>query len=199
MTRLTCLAAIAACSCMVACETPDRDRVNENTPIAGPTAATGQGLDAQFFQEAADANQAEVALARIAMTRASHPDVRRFAQMMIDEHGRAQNDLLELARIQGHSPQPTLTPDRQQLQDRLERLSGPEFDRAYIEAMVREHQRAITKFENQVRTGRDVQAKNYAADQLDHLRHHLENARDIQFRLDAPPGPGTLQDGGQLR
>jgi len=188
MTRLACLLAVGACSFLVACETPDRDRVNENTPISGPSGSTGQGMDTQFLQDAANSNHAEVMLGRLAMARANHPDVRRFAQMMMDDHGKAQNDLLALARDQGGTIEPQLGPDHRRLQDQLTRLQGAEFDRAYIDAMVKEHQQAISKFENQVRSGRDVQVKNYAADTLSHLRHHLETARDIQNRLSSGSG-----------
>jgi putative membrane protein len=165
------------------CQTDDADAVDENTPISGPTASSGQGKDAAFMRNADIINNAEVQIGQLAIERGQNPDIRRFAEMLVNDHQDNRQKLQQLAQTQDVQLSAGLDQKHRQTLDRLSQLQGAEFDRAFIDEMVKGHQDAISKFEEQVRTGQDPQAKSYAADTLPALRHHLQFAKDIQSRL----------------
>jgi putative membrane protein len=173
----------AAAALAGGCETQDRDRVNETTPIAGPTATSGQGQDADFLRTASHINQAEVDAGRMAMERAIDPEVRRFGEMLANDHRESLQELEQLASQQDIALPQQLDNKHQQMLSRLSQLQGAQFDREFINEMVKRHEEAISRFENQMRSGRDAQAKSYAANAIPSLREHLRIAREIEARL----------------
>ncbi len=91
----------------------------------------------QFIEKAAIANMAEIQLGQLAATNAQDPQVKQFAQMMVSEHTQALDQLRSAA---GSSTLPSsLDKKHQKLHDKLSKLQGAEFDRAYIDAMVDAH------------------------------------------------------------
>lgn len=181
------LAAGLSVGLLGACET-DNDGVDENTPISGPTATSGIGKDAAFMRTADIINNAEVQIGQLALERGQHPDVKRFADMLVNDHSANRQKLQQLADTQDVELPSSLDQKHRQLLDRLSQLQGAEFDRAFIDEMVKGHEDAVSQFENQVRSGQDPQAKSYAADTLPDLRHHLQTAKDIQARLKGDMG-----------
>jgi putative membrane protein len=153
-----------------------------------------QGADSSFMTDVARANAAELKLADLAVQKSQNQDVKRFAQMLTDDHTKAGDELGAIARHENVSL-PT-EPDQTQKQtaDRLSALSGESFDREWINTMVDDHQKTITKFENESRSGKDAQVKSWAAKTLPTLRRHLQHARDIQSRLG---NKGMENSGGQ--
>lgn len=91
----------------------------------------------KFIQKAAIANMAEIQLGQLAETRAESPEVKAFAKMMVDDHTKALDELKQAA---GTTAIPsTLDKKHQKLHDKLSKLSGAEFDKKYMEAMVDGH------------------------------------------------------------
>src|SRR5215470_1788973 len=129
-----------------------------------------------FMQDAASGGQAEVSLGRMAANKAASPEVRRFAERMVKDHGAAGDQLKELAQRRGVSLSTRLDPADRELIDRLGKLSGPEFDREYMRAMVDDHEKDVAKFEREVKAGRDADVKAFAERTLPTLRQHLELA-----------------------
>jgi putative membrane protein len=72
------------------------------------------------------------------------------------------------------------------LHERLSRLSGREFDREYIKAMVDAHQNTVERFERQAKGGDDPEVKQFVSKTLPTVRQHLERAQQIQQLLDQP-------------
>ncbi len=177
------------------CETDNNGGgVSESTPISGPTASSGVGKDAAFMRSADIINNAEVQLGRLALERGEHPDVKRFAEMLVNDHQENRDQLHQLASTQDVELPSDLDQKHRQIMDRLSRLEGAEFDRAFINEMVTGHQDAVNKFEDEIRIGQDAQVKSYAANTLPVLRHHLQFAKDIQSRLNGDMGSGLNHD-----
>lgn len=170
------------------CETGDEGGVDETTPISGPTATSGEGKDAAFLRSADIINSAEVQIGQLALERGQHPDIKRFAEMLVNDHQDNRQEVQQLAGSQDVELPSGLDQKHQQMLDRLSRLEGAAFDRAFIGDMVKGHQEAVNKFEEEVRTGQDPQVKSYAANTLPVLRHHLQFAKDIQARLNGDTG-----------
>jgi putative membrane protein len=135
--------------------------------------------DRRFLTGAIADGIAEVELARIARTRASDPQVQAFAQRMEQDHGQANDELVRLANAKfvATDAKPGLMQRRDA--NRLSRLSGAQFDRAYMQHMVAAHRSAVAKFDKASREARDAELKDLAARTLPTLRAHLEAAQGL--------------------
>lgn len=106
---------------------------------SGPSNPDSRDALQKFVEKAAIANMAEIQFSQLAQQKAQDPEVKQFAQEIADQHTKAQSDLQQAASTQGISLPSSLDSKHQKIQDRLSNLSGPDFDRAYIKAMVKSH------------------------------------------------------------
>jgi putative membrane protein len=121
----------------------------------GDTSASQHGRMRQddpqkFVEKAAISNMAEIQLSQLAQQRAQDPDVKQFAQMMVDEHTKAQNELQQAASASNYTIPASLDSKHQKTYDKLSNLNGAEFDRAYMKAMVNAHEDAAKLLEKRV-------------------------------------------------
>lgn len=144
--------------------------------VAGAPAALSSA-DRAFVEEAAASGMAEVVLGRMADQKASNAQVRQFGARMVQDHGRANSELLSLAAARGMRLATSLPAHQQAEADRLGRLTGTDFDRAYLRHMLEEHQAAVSRFAQQAQAGSDAQLKAWAGRILPTLREHLQLAR----------------------
>ena len=148
----------------------------------GTTGRTGEGAQ-DFVRFAMTANMAEIELGKLAQQRASNMQVKNFAQQMVEDHTKASAELKQAAgstQSQGQDGQ--LDPKHRQLRDRLSKLSGAEFDREYMSAMVEDHRMAVQRFKQQASSG-SGELQNFAKMQLPALQNHLEMAQKIQSQV----------------
>lgn len=151
-------------------------------------AASVQPQDKQFAVEAAGGNQAEVELGRMAADKAESTDVVNFGEMMVTDHGKAAEELQQIAqqlKIELPSELPQKAKDDK---ERLSGLSGAEFDRAYMDLMVSGHEKDIELFQKEADSGQATELKQYAEDTLPVLKDHLEQAKQIQQQLTTEGG-----------
>jgi putative membrane protein len=99
--------------------------------------------------------------------------------MMVADHSKANEELKALAARKNVRLPEDLKLEHKSDKERLAKLSGPAFDEAYASHMVKDHQKAVTLFGQQARTGTDPAAKQWAARTLPTLEQHLAKARDI--------------------
>src|SRR5215831_4618920 len=108
----------------------------------GPAAAAEmQKSDLQFLRNSAHGGQAEVTLSNLALERAQSPEVRQFAQRMVDDHSKANQALMDLAKTRDVKLSMTLPKDAKQAQKKLSGLSGAAFDREFMKDMVSDHEK----------------------------------------------------------
>jgi putative membrane protein len=139
--------------------------------------------DEIFLKEAAGGALAEVKLGQIALERASDPQVKAFAQRMLDDHTRAKAELAHLA-VAKHIELPDDVETKQQaMADRLGSLSGSNFDRAYVDAMLDDHEEDVEHFKHKASTTQDAAIKAWVSRTLPTLETHLRLARDLHDRL----------------
>jgi putative membrane protein len=136
--------------------------------------------DADFAVEAADGGMLEVQLGTLALTKASSPEVKQFAQMMVDDHSKANNELKAIAQQKNISLPTVLGDDHQKKYDNLNEKAGADFDKDYIDLMVKDHKDDIKEFEDEGNDGKDAEIKSWAAGKVATLRHHLEMAERTQ-------------------
>jgi putative membrane protein len=157
-------------------------------------AAAQTGADGAFMVQAADGGITEVQLGRLATQRAGDPAVRDFGQRMVVDHGRANTELIQIARQQGVALPNDMSPEHRALYDRLAVMSGPDFDRAYMRTMVDDHTKDVADFQREAQTGRDPMVRAWAARTLPVLQEHLRLAQTIESRvagLPATPGAAS--------
>ena len=157
------------------------------TPTARPAddmrtqATTPRGtFEKDFIEEAAASGMAEVRLGDLAQQKASNAEVKQFAQQLVKEHTKANSELEQIAAAQNVTPPQELKSKHQKAYDKLSKLSGDEFDKAFVKQMVQDHQAAVKLFERGSKNVTDPQVKQFASSTLPKLQNHLEEARRLQ-------------------
>lgn len=152
-------------------------------------------LATSFLKEAAMSGHAEIELSNIALRQATRPEVRDFAQRMVDDHTAANNRAMELARARNIALPSQPDTMHRQAADRLLSMRGEEFDREYMRLMVSDHEQAVRRFEAAARDVRDPEVNRFVTRTLPILRDHLEMARNIE----AGRGAGMQMDPNRTR
>ncbi|HEY8607840.1 MAG TPA: DUF4142 domain-containing protein [Noviherbaspirillum sp.] len=138
---------------------------------------------------------AEVQLSQIALQRAQNGAVTQYAQMMIDEHTRANNDISQVAQAKGVSLPSDVTAEQRAAAEELSRLSGADFDKAYMNHNVIVHALDVRQTEVQASGGTDPDVRALAARTLPHLRTHLQEATSLYQSLPTNLLLGAYADG----
>nr|ALS88907.1 protein of unknown function (DUF4142) [uncultured bacterium] len=136
--------------------------------------------DQKFVQQAAQAGIAEVDAGKLASSQGSSDSIKKFANQMVQDHGKANDELKQIAQGKGAIVPDTADRAHRSLLDKLKKLSGPQFDRRYIaDAGVRDHQEAVRLFRDEANKGADPDVKAFAQKTLPVIESHLQMARDI--------------------
>jgi putative membrane protein len=135
--------------------------------------------DTAFVKKAARGGLAEVELGQLAVQKASSEEVKKFGQRMVDDHSKANDELKQVA-AQEHIDLPQdLSAKDKATKARLEKLSGEQFDKAYMTDMVKDHQKDVAEFEHESKTAKVPAVKSFAQQTLPTLRDHLKEAEKI--------------------
>jgi putative membrane protein len=135
--------------------------------------------DKKFVREAAQGGLAEVELGKLATEKASNDEVKKFGQHMVDDHTKAGDELKEVASSEGIQIAQQLSAKDKLTKERLSKLSGEQFDKAYMADMVKDHTQDVADFERESRSGVNPDVKDFAAKTLPTLKDHLRQAREI--------------------
>ncbi len=147
--------------------------------------AGAQGSDTVFVKKAAEGGLAEVELGKLATEKASSDDVKQFGQRMVDDHSKANDQLKQVASQKNLTLPTDLNAKDKAQKDRLSKLSGKAFDRAYMRSMVMDHTKDVAEFKKEANSGADPDVKNFASQTLPTLQDHLKSARDVASKVGA--------------
>jgi putative membrane protein len=132
------------------------------------------------MMEAAAGGMAEVELARLAVEKASSDDVKKYAQQMIDDHTKANQELMQVASQKSVTLPGGPDVKHMALMEKMHNLSGADFDRMYIkEAGVKDHSKMEKLFMKESTGGKDSDARAFASKTLPTVQMHLKMARDL--------------------
>ena len=145
---------------------------------ANTTKTAKAGADQTFVMKAARGGLAEVELGKLAQDKATNDEVKQFGKKMVDDHGKANDELKSLAQSKNITLPTDLSVKDKALHDRLAKLSGAAFDRAYMQAMLKDHREDVNEFRTESRSGSDPEVKQWAAKTLPTLESHLKLAQD---------------------
>jgi putative membrane protein len=161
---------------------------NANMAAAKPPSDKGDnvvtGGDLAFMGDAAMGNMAEVELGHLAVKQGDSKDVKQFGQHMVDDHSKANEELKQLAQQKKVMPPPDVSPEQKQAMEKLTKLQGAEFDRAYVKDMVEDHVKDVTAFEAVSKNATDADVKAFATKTLPVLRQHLQMIQGIAAKMD---------------
>jgi putative membrane protein len=154
------------------------------SPMAVPATRAGiSASDSSFLRKAAEGGVAEVALGNLAKDKATDPDVKQFAQKMVDDHSKANVELKKLANQKGVAVPGEADSKTNKEMDKLSKLSGPEFDKAYMKLMVSDHQKDVAEFNTEYEHTSDPDVKDFVGKTLPTLQEHLRMAREDHTKV----------------
>ena len=139
---------------------------------AGAATALAAG-DKTFVQKAAVGGIAEVEMGKMAQQKASNDQVKQFGSRMVEDHSRANDELKKIASSKGIALPTELDAKHKAKMDKMQKLSGAQFDRAYMDDMVADHKEDVSEFQKQAKSGSDADIKGFASKTLPTLQEHL--------------------------
>jgi putative membrane protein len=148
--------------------------------VTAAASATLSSSERKFIEEAARGGVAEVELGKLAAQKGSSAEIKQFGQRMIDDHSKANDQLQQLASRKGVTVPNDMDAASKREYDKLEKLSGAGFDRAYIKAMVQDHQKDVKDFQNEQKSAKDPDLKTFVTTTLPTLEEHLKLAQSDQ-------------------
>ena len=195
MKRMMQLSAALVMSIAVsACGADPTETADPNSPAATGTGGAVTGTsgtfdgDREFVEEYLEMNNAEVELGRIAQERATHPDVKAFAQTLVRDHQAASDELRRIATTANPGFDATIGEEAREelteLREEMAKLTGADFDRRYIDEMIDDHQEAVDDLQDKAQNASHPEVKAWASKTLPTVRQHLERARSLKTTLE---------------
>src|SRR4051812_11176573 len=148
-----------------------------NTPDA--TSMPAKMDDKKFVKDAALGGMTEVELGKLAAQKATRDDVKQFGQKMVDDHTKANDQLKEVATKQNIPIPDSLDSKHQGRINKLSKLSGPDFDKAYVKDQLKDHETDVRAFSAEAQNGNNPEIKAFAATTLPILQEHLSMVKDL--------------------
>ncbi|UYY57631.1 DUF4142 domain-containing protein [Sphingomonas sp. S2-65] len=190
------LAAAGAAMLLAGCSsTTEADAPMASADPMSPLSAPG------YMAMAASSDMFEIESSRLALQRSRNPQVRQFAQMMIDHHTRTTADLMAVARQTGmNPPPPQMLPPQMDAMARLQAAGPMDFDAAYKREQIAAHQQALMLHQNYAAQG-DMEPFRMAASRtVPIIQSHLDQAYTLPEYAPAPapmPAPAGTGERGR--
>ena len=153
------------------------------TGASGGTVSNVAPADKEWVAQAGAAGMAEVQMGTLAQQKAQNADVKSFAQRMVTDHTTSNEELQQLATTKGLTLPTELAAEHKAGLDHLSSLSGAEFDKAYMQHMVADHEKAVTLFQNGSNAAQDADIKGFATKNLPILQEHHKLAQEVSGKL----------------
>jgi putative membrane protein len=165
--------------------------------VALPALADTKGSDARRLKRLAEANLAEIEAGKVASQKATSADVKKFAQQMVDDHGKQLREIRKLA--QARNVELPAAPDakHQRALEKLQALSGADFDRRYMRMQVADHRDARKLAERTAQSAADAELKAAAQKAAPAIQEHLKMAEDLAARSRAERRAASGASGGR--
>jgi putative membrane protein len=146
--------------------------------------STVSSADKAFVMKAAQGGMTEVQLGQLAADKGASQDVKDFGSKMVTDHGKAGDELKSIATSKGLTLPDKLDDKHQMMVDKMSKLSGADFDKAYVPAMVKAHKADDALFAKEAKSGDDADLKAFAdKTDTDVVKMHLKMIEDIQSKM----------------
>jgi putative membrane protein len=137
---------------------------------------TGQSPygDQMFVHDTLEGNEAQVQMSQLAQEKSSSPDVKQFGQKMVQIHTELNSQLEPAAKQLGMSTPKGPSKKAKQQIEKMQALSGPDFDTAYIQAMARQQQHDLKEFKDEAQSGQNPNIQQAAKQDEPVLTEHYQ-------------------------
>ena len=140
-------------------------------------------LDRDFLLKAVPRCHALVQYAELADKRAGNAEVKEFGAKLVKEHRRLHEDLSNAAADQKLAVVAGTEKGTREEVDRLSKLQGAEFDRMFLDRIIKEHEKGIAMCEAQEEQGKDAKLRAFAKGSLPALKDHLKEAKALAAKV----------------
>jgi len=159
------------------------DSVNKTKDTTTNVAATG-GIavdkdDAKFATTAANGGMAEVALGKLALQKTTNAQIKDFANMMVTDHGKANDELKAIAAKKNITLPDSVDNEHKEKMADLSKKTGKDFDKAYVDAMVDGHKKTLDLMQDAAKSCKDADLKAFAAKTAPTVKMHLDAINKI--------------------
>lgn len=187
MKKLSSIVMVAAVVCMMqACggekdSTAAADSVNavKDSTTSGQTGIAVVADDAKFAVDAGNGGMTEVELSKLAEQKATNAKVKEFATMMVMDHSKANAEMMALAKMKNITLPDSINEDSKKVWADLSKKSGSEFDKAYVDVMVKDHDKTVSMFEDASKNVKDADLKAFVDKTLPTLKSHQAHIKAI--------------------
>ncbi|MBV9210203.1 MAG: DUF4142 domain-containing protein [Acidobacteria bacterium] len=166
------LVAVGAFVLLTGTASAQNSNMSGNGGMANGSSALN-GMDRKFVMEAAMGGMMEVELGRLAAEKGMSDEVKQFGQRMVDDHSKANADLMQVASSKGITLPTELDAKHKAMRDKMAGMSGAAFDKAYKQEMLKDHRKDVAEFEKESMKAMDADVKAFATRTLPTLREHL--------------------------
>lgn len=135
--------------------------------------------DKDFLEKAAKSAQMEIAMGRLGQQHASSPAVKEFAQRLVQDHQKAQQELQTLASARGME----IKESNDKHHDKLAKKHGAEFDKEFVKEAAKEHRKDVKTFEKEAKNAKDPEVRAWAEQTLPVLQQHLQMAERLEKEI----------------
>jgi putative membrane protein len=154
------------------------DSMQQSAPNSSRSNSSLSAVDRQFMMKAAQSDMTEIKTSQLALSRSKNPQVRQFAQQMIQQHTQSSSKLKPLAAQKGVTLPKDLG-ENQALLTQLTKLSGTQFDQAYMGGQVKAHSKTQALYQKELQQGKDPAVKAFASQILPVVTAHLNMAQNM--------------------
>lgn len=140
-------------------------------------------MDAKFATTAANGGMAEVELGKLALQKSANAQVKDFATMMVNDHGKANEELMAIAKTKNITLPIDMDEEHKKKADDLNKKTGNDFDKDYVAAMVDGHKKTLKLMQDQAKDGKDAELRAFAAKTAPIVQTHLDMINKIHDGL----------------
>lgn len=172
-----------------------RQQPSSGVSASGSTAASAAmpKADQKMMNELAQANLTEVKAGEMALQKSQNPDVKAFAQKMVDDHGAAMKELQTLAQSKGVTLPTEMDAKHKRMTTSMEKLSAERFDKTYISQGGAIEHKKTSKLVREIQSkAKDSDLKAMAAKLQPAIDEHMKMAQGMK----AKPESGSGASGG---
>ena len=162
--------------------TTDSTSTTKDSTTATTTTSSSTPVDSsdvKFANKAAIGGMAEVALGKLAQQKSKNSQIQNFGMMMVTDHGKANDTLTAIAKKKSIMLPDSVDAEHKQKMDDLSKMSGKDFDKAYVEAMIDGHKKTLKLMQDEASNGKDADLKAFAAKTAPTVQMHLDAINKI--------------------
>ena len=140
-----------------------------------PATAALSDKDRSFMKDAAKGGMMEVEMGKMAQQKGKSAEVKKIGGMMVSDHTKANNELMGIAKKKGV--------DLSKEKPSMKKLDDAKFDKEYIDAMVKDHEKDLSAFQAEAKNGSDADVKAFASKTSAVIKKHLDTVKAAQAKM----------------